>query len=433
MKCFLILLLSAGMALAEESIQTTNEVVVVDSLSQTNNVEVAEAVASMVVEGGETSSKATQAAEAIEVAEIARRAEAKKKEEAPAKKIDPWDAFVPPADSEFDWLQLTSGEWLKGDFKVMYDFTLEFDSDEMDLQEFDFDDVAQLRTRAMKSIFLEGEDGPRDTSILRGVLVIKGDQVTLIRSEHEVSIPRDRVISIAGGKQRERDYWSGMASIGFNTRGGNTETIDATVMANLKRRTARTRFNADYLANYSEASQIDTADNQRLSAYFDWFFTGRFYWKTIEAEYYRDPFSNIGGQYSGSTGFGFDFIRTARTEWTINAGLGYQTLRYESVQAGDPDSSDSPFFTAGTKFDYELTGDIDILYDYSMRRLNTANGLYTHHMLATISFDIIGDLDLDVSIIWDHIAEPTPIDDAGVITVPEQDDYQLIVSLAYDF
>jgi len=421
-------LLSAGMAFAA----ATNEVKVVDDTLATNDVKVAEAVEAMVVEKDTAPSKETRAAEEVEEAEIARRAEAKKSTEDP-KDIDPWEAFAPPADSKFDWLQLTSGEWLKGDFKVMYDFTLEFDSDEMDLQEFDFDDVKQLRTRAMKSVFLEGEGGHRDTSILRGVLVIKDDQVKLLRSEHEVTIPRERVISIAGGKQRERDYWSGMASIGLNARGGNTETIDATVMANFKRRTARTRFNADYLANYSEAQQIDTADNQRLSGYFDWFFTGRFYWKTLEAEYYRDPFSNIGGQYSASTGFGYDFIHTPRTEWTINAGLGHQELRFESVQVGDPASSDSPFFTAGTRFDYELTSDIDILYDYSMRRLNEANGQYTHHMLGTISFDLIGDLDLDVSIIWDHVEKPTPIDDEGVVTVPEQDDYQLIVSLAYDF
>ena len=420
------------MAFSAEPDGATNGVAVVDSLSQTNNAEVAEAVEAMVVEKDTAPSKETQAAEAVEEAEIARRAEAKKSTEAP-KNIDPWEAFAPPIDSEFDWLQLTSGEWLKGDFKVLYDFTLEFDSDEMGLQEFDFDDVKQLRTRAMKSVFLEGEGGHRDTSILRGVLVIKGDQVKLIRSEHEVSIPRERVISIAGGRQRERDYWSGMASIGLNARGGNTETVDATVMANLKRRTARTRFNSDYLANYSATKQIDTADNQRLSGYFDWFFTGRFYWKTIEAEYYRDPFSNIGGQYSASTGFGYDFIHTPRTEWTINAGLGYQELRFESVQAGDPASSDSPFVTAGTKFDYELTGDIDILYDYSMRLLNEANGQYTHHMLGTISFDLIGDLDLDVSVIWDRIEKPTPIDDGGTPVLPKQDDYQLIVSLAYDF
>ena len=341
---------------------------------------------------------------------------------------------MPPPDSEFDWWQLTSGEWLKGDFKVMYDFTLEFDSDEMDLQEFDFDDVAQLRTRAMKSIFLEGEGGHRDTSILRGVLVIKDDQVTLLRSEHEVSIPRGRIISIAGGKQHELDYWSGMASVGLNVRGGNTETVDLTIMANAKRRTALTRFTSDYLANYSETGQGDTADNQRLSGYFDWFLTGRFYWKVLEMEYYRDPFSNIDGQYSASSGVGYDFIHTPRTEWTFNSGLGYQELRFDSVQAGDPSSSESPFFTASTRLDYELTGDVDLIFDYSLRVLNKDNGQYTHHILTTFSFDLIGDLDLDISAIWDRIENPTPKDDGlGGFTFPEQDDYQLIVSLGYDF
>lgn len=428
--------LSAGVAFAAEPDGATNGVVVVDSLTQTNNAEVVEAVEAMVVKENEESTKETQAAEAEEVAEITRRAEAKKSTEPPPKDIDPWEAFAPPADSEFDWLQLTSGEWLKGDFKVMYDFTLEFDSDELDLQEFDFEDVKQLRTRAMKTVFVEGEGkkAHRDASVLRGVLLIDGDQVTLLRSEHEVSIPRERVISIAGGKGHERDYWSGMASIGLNARGGNTETVDLTIMANAKRRTARTRFNTDYLANYSEADQGETADNQRLSGYFDWFFTSRFYWKTLEAEFYRDPFSNIGGQYSISSGVGYDLIHTARTEWTVNTGLGYQNLRFDSVQPGDPATSESPFFTTGTRLDYELTGDIDLVYDYSMRVLNEDNGQYTHHMLGTVSFDLIGDLDLDVSLIWDYIEKPTPIDDGGGAPIlPKQDDYQLIVSLAYDF
>ena len=41
-----------------------------------------------------------------------------------------WDKFVPPPDDKFDWLQLNSGEWLKGEFKVLYDYEVEFDSDE---------------------------------------------------------------------------------------------------------------------------------------------------------------------------------------------------------------------------------------------------------------------------------------------------------------
>ena len=47
------------------------------------------------------------------------------------------DDFVPPVDETFDWIQLTSGEWLKGELKVLYNYKLEFDSDELDLLTFE--------------------------------------------------------------------------------------------------------------------------------------------------------------------------------------------------------------------------------------------------------------------------------------------------------
>ena len=38
----------------------------------------------------------------------------------------------PPMPDDFDWIQLTSGEWLKGEIIAMYDDSLEFDSKELD-------------------------------------------------------------------------------------------------------------------------------------------------------------------------------------------------------------------------------------------------------------------------------------------------------------
>ncbi|MEE9367731.1 MAG: DUF481 domain-containing protein [Pontiella sp.] len=400
-----------------------------DAALNTNDVEVAKAVEAMTVEEAKKPTAADEAAEAVEVAEIVKRTEAE--EEAKPKKVrDPWDAFYPPSDSGFDWIQLTSGEWLKGDFKVLYDYKLEFDSDELDLLEFDFEDVKQLRTRQMKTVFMQGEGGRRDTDILRGMLEINGDEVILRRSEQDLVIPRSRVISIADGRQRERDYWSGMVSVGVNARAGNTDTIDITSMANIKRRTAATRFAADYISNYSESGADETANNQRLNGYYDRFLTAKFYWQVLSGEYFRDPFTNIDGQYSISTGLGYDIIHTSKTEWLLGVGVGYQEQKFLSVEVGKEDSSTSPFGTFGTRFEHEVTGNLDFLYDYSMRILNEDNGQYTHHMLTKLSFDVIKDLDLDVSIIWDRIEKPQAKTDGSV---PEQDDYQLIVSLAYDF
>jgi hypothetical protein len=266
--------------------------------------------------------------------------------------------------------------------------------------------------------------------VLRGILEIKENEVVLRRAEYEVVVPRSRVISIAGGRQRERDNWSGMLSLGINARGGNTETVDTTVMANIKRRTAATRFGADYLANYSSSADLETANNQRLNGNYDRFLTAKFFWSVLAGEYYRDPFSNIDSQYSFSTGVGYDLIHTSKTEWSLGLSGGYQNQKFVSVEDGKDQESSSPFASFGTVFDHEVTGNLDYLLDYSMRWLNEENGTYTHHLLTKLSFDLIKDLDLDISVIWDRVETPQPAADGSV---PKRDDYQLIVSLAYDF
>ncbi len=40
----------------------------------------------------------------------------------------------PPMPDDFDWVQMTSGEWLKGEIIAMYEESLEFDSNEFDMQ-----------------------------------------------------------------------------------------------------------------------------------------------------------------------------------------------------------------------------------------------------------------------------------------------------------
>ena len=44
-----------------------------------------------------------------------------------------------PSAEKYDWLQLTSNEWLKGEIKGMYKDSLEFDSDKLDLLEIDWE------------------------------------------------------------------------------------------------------------------------------------------------------------------------------------------------------------------------------------------------------------------------------------------------------
>ena len=52
-----------------------------------------------------------------------------------------WSPNAPAMPTEYDWVQLSSGEWLKGELISMYREELEFDSDELGLLVLDWDDV----------------------------------------------------------------------------------------------------------------------------------------------------------------------------------------------------------------------------------------------------------------------------------------------------
>jgi hypothetical protein len=342
-----------------------------------------------------------------------------------------WIDLFPPEDKEFDWIQLKSGEWLRGDFKVLYDYTVEFESEELDLLEFDLEDVRQLRVHNPQKLRIEtGRFWSIQQELVKGRLTIDGDDVILENDTGVHHYKRRNLITVVDGVERHRNYWSGNISLGINMRAGNSDTIDTTVMANLKRRTTRSRLNADYVGNFSEAGDVETANNQRLNATIDWFFTTHFFWRVLGGEYYRDPFSNIAHQYSLGTALGYDIIKSSKTEWEIACGGGYQNQEFVSVAATEDGSAQSPFFLASTKFDRELTDNIDLLIDYNLRVLNEGSGTLTQHGRVKLSTEFIGDLDIDISFIFDRIETPKSAADGST---PENNDYQLVFSLGYKF
>jgi hypothetical protein len=65
--------------------------------------------------------------------------------------------FVPPID-EYDWIQLTSDEWLKGEMISLYDDELTFESDNLGRLSIDWEDVRILRSHGNLSINVQGLD-----------------------------------------------------------------------------------------------------------------------------------------------------------------------------------------------------------------------------------------------------------------------------------
>ena len=328
---------------------------------------------------------------------------------------------APPVD--FDWIQLSSGEWLKGDLKRLYQEKLEFESDKLDLLEFDWEDVEQVHGHQPHSVLIEG------SVALVGILKIVDDEVYITTSKGVYEFDRRNIISIATGAEREINRWTAKVAFNFNLRKGNSDQVDWSTTAKIRRRTAETRFVADYLGIYHKTDGEETANSQRFSSYYDVFKTRKFYWRPVSGEYFRDPFSNTRNRVTVGTGIGYYIINTKKTDWDITPAFAYQYLQYQSVEPGQDTDTSTPALVVETIFDTELTKSIDFNASYKFQIVNQESGRYNHHSVTALEFEVTRWLDLNISFIWDRIQNPQPGEDG---TVPKKDDFYLFLGIGFD-
>ena len=329
----------------------------------------------------------------------------------------------PPMPEDADWVQLTSGEWLKGEVIAMYEDSLEFDSEKLDELSLDWEDVRQIRTAQVMQVRLE------DGRVLTGRLLMEAGTVRVLGPE-PVEIPSSRVLSILAGEPGEANYWSGKLSAGINLRSGNTDQTETSGALNVLRRTPKNRLTLSYLGNFSRTGATTTSDNQQATVGWDWFLTHRVYLRAVSAEYYRDPFQNIGGRWTLGLGAGYQIVDTPRTGWSVDAGLAYQRTSFDTVEEGTARTADTPALRVGTRFDRELTRWLDLFVDYRLFLVNEASGTSNHRLHTGIEIELIGDLDLNLSWVWDRIQDPRADADG---TLPERDDFRTIFGVGYSF
>lgn len=334
-----------------------------------------------------------------------------------------------PSAEKFDWVQLTSNEWLKGEIKGMYKDSLEFDSDKLDLLDIDWDDVKILRSHRVNNINIEG------VGATSGVLEVTDDSLEIVNDYENQTYDRSKLISFAPGGKRERDLWAIKATLGLDLRQGNTDQVDYTGRVNIKRRGSTSRFLMDYIGNISktnggDGSLVETINNHRLNASFDYYKTRYFFYTPVFAEYYRDPFSNIDSRVTLGAGLGYTVIDDGRTELSFAGGPAYVKTEFVSVSAGENTSESTPAAVLKTNYDFELTKTIDFIARYNIQVGNEASGGYTHHIILTLESEISGALDFDTSFIWDRTAHPTQAADG---TTPEPNDYRITFGISYTY
>jgi len=330
----------------------------------------------------------------------------------------------PPSSNEQTWIELTSGETLKGTVTAVYDSALYFDS-------VHFGDIrirlSKIRRMQGQGNFEVTTDGRRT---LVGTLDVNGDTVTVTTDDEQFEYSRSQLLSVTPSFQRERDRWTGDVRAGLNVRQGNTNIVEGNLATTLTRRTPTARGVIDYLAQVNETEGERVADSHRLNVSSDRFTGTRFFWRPISVQYYQDRLQNIAHQGTIDAGVGYILADSDRVDWDIQVGAGVNYLRNVSVADGESLSETSPVGTLGSDLSIEVTPTIDYELDIAMSFLNEESGRYQHHIVTGLSTDLIGNLDFDVSIIWDRTERPQRQQDG---TLPEKDDLWVIFGLGYEF
>ena len=350
-----------------------------------------------------------------------------------------------PKDTKSDWMELKSGEWIRGEFKGLYSGKIEFDSEEFDLVKFDIDDVKQLVTKGKATINLNRKmpslihltklsklNSSNSENEVSGNLSFENGEFTIKLNDGTFkSIPSDSISSIFSGEDVESNYWSASIFIGMDVLSGNTQQVTITGKASAERRTSLTRFRTDYLSTYTKVdSNITTADNNRLTGSFDLYQTSHFYWRLASLEAIRDPFKNIKNKYTLGVGVGYDILYTDIIDWSVTMGPGYQKTSFDSVEVGKEKTADTALMFFDTRYKQALTDDIDFLLNYNMYLVNKASGSYVHHAEISLQTELVSDFTIDLSLFWDKVQTPITFDDG---TKPGQDDFKTTLAIGYSY
>ena len=220
---------------------------------------------------------------------------------------------VPPAydRKKYDWVRLTSGEWLKGDVLSMRNDKFEFDSDEMDEQDFDWEDIAELRSSRNYTYVLKDR-----TSLIGTVLITDKEVVISVNGEDRV-LKRADLMSIVPAGESERDRWDGKMSLGLAFRRGNTNQTDLTYQSYVRRMDALTRVRLDVNGAIGEVEGEQTVNNHRSTLKLDLFASPRFYITPLSVVLYHDEFQNIDIQITPSAGVGYYALRKKKAEMDL--------------------------------------------------------------------------------------------------------------------
>jgi len=337
----------------------------------------------------------------------------------PAHAADEGPRWVPPKSDKWDWIRLTSGEWLKGELKALRDREIAFDSDNLDDLDIDLDDVDRMYFNRLS--YIRTEDG----TDVQGTGVLRGDVLTFETVDGQtLEIARKDIVTIVPGGKREIDYWSFKANASYALQDGNTDQVDLSGMVGIYRDTATLRFQNEYRGIWGSQDNSTVTNNHRATTTLDVYLTSRFFLRVPSVEYYKDEFKNLAHRVSPGAGVGYELIRNSWVEFDLSVGSVYQFSETE-----DGETSHDFAGTFGSELNFDLPRGLELDNSYSLQLVATDLAKTSHHFESVLSLDVWGPLDLDLTFILDRIERPEKDGDDR----PDSNDVSIMAGFSLEF
>ena len=328
----------------------------------------------------------------------------------------------------FDWIQLVSGEWIKGELKRMRNDNLEFDSDKLDMLNIDFADVTLVHSPRINTYVFD----QRVSAI--GKAIITQDKIIVETNEGTKVFARSELESIVQGGQREKDWWWMKLRFGLTLNRGNTDQLTYDIMFNVRREDQLTLLNMGYNANFGRTDGVQNVNRHLGDLDFKVFLSKRWFVTPLFGQLFNDRFQNIRFRATPAAGAGVHIIDEDRVTWDFQTGIGYQFLRYKDDSAltdGNPQSD--VFIPLFTYADFDITDDIDLTLSWLTNLVVTTIGNTNHTGKADLAIELTSVLDLDIAFLFLRTENPGPPPPADPPDPPiEKNDYQLVVGISLE-
>jgi hypothetical protein len=323
---------------------------------------------------------------------------------------------------EKDWVQLASGEWLRGNIERMRDGSMEFNSDEIKLITYDWKKVRELHSpRANTYNFTDGTD-------LVGPAMINEEFVAVQTVDGMVTRPRVELQAIIEHMRRERNYWSTVLRLGLTANAGNTENLTFNAFWQLVREDTLTRAAITYDGTFGTASRAEVANRHLAGGDLDIFVHPIIYVKALTGQLLYDKFQNVRLRATPATGVGFHLITTYVVNWDLEfAPLGYQYLSLIDPAAAVENPQNDAYMMFRMFADIDFTDDIQLLLEWRTNLVYTTIGNTNHVGSLDFTVRVTTLLHLNTSFLYLRTEQPFPRSDG---TIPKQNDYQIVFGIS---